>query len=126
MASSRALEGNTHAHDCTYIASKATVESGRLHVSPACPRVVVRFPGKKLRDFTPLSEGCSFADLAFANVGPSELPDHDVDLWVLALPNNLAKPFVEALDQAQRSDTRTHTCEHHARTGQRQALPPCA
>ncbi|KAL2919191.1 hypothetical protein HK105_201466 [Polyrhizophydium stewartii] len=33
----------------------------------------------------------------YSNLSPKELPEHtDVDCWVLALPNNICKPFVDA------------------------------
>lgn len=55
--------------------------------------------GKKISDVYPADvvQG-AFKELPFSEVQPAEIGDHDVDVWILALPNNLAQPFVDGLD----------------------------
>lgn len=40
---------------------------------------------------------CSWRDLKFGNLAPEQLESARADLWVMALPNGVAKPFVDAL-----------------------------
>ena len=42
-----------------------------------------------------------WASITFTDLKPDELPAQDVDVWVLALPNDLAAPYVHALDAAR-------------------------
>ncbi len=37
-------------------------------------------------------------DLEFADLAPEDLAAYEADAWVLALPNGLARPYVDALD----------------------------
>ena len=45
------------------------------------------------------SSACDWKDLKFGNLQPDELHKAEADLWVLALPNGIAKPFVDALQK---------------------------
>lgn len=56
--------------------------------------------GTKMNEIaTDLPETCSFRDLEFVTVGPTQLEQHkNIDVWILALPNNLASPFVQAIE----------------------------
>lgn len=44
-----------------------------------------------------LSPKCTFAHVEFVDLQPGELHSQGVDAWILALPNDLAKPYVAAL-----------------------------
>ena len=56
--------------------------------------------------FKHLPSSVPWASTQFTDLRPSELPEQDVDVWVLALPNGLAAPYVEALDAAGRKDVK--------------------
>jgi N-acetyl-gamma-glutamyl-phosphate reductase/acetylglutamate kinase len=56
--------------------------------------------GQRLSSAFPSMPKSSWSDLEISDLHPSELAHQPVDLWVLALPNNLAHPYVEALDKA--------------------------
>lgn len=43
------------------------------------------------------------SDLLFENVGPDEAAEYGCDAYVLALPNDLSKPFVQAIDAENES-----------------------
>lgn len=43
----------------------------------------------------------TMSDLVIENLSPSGIKDRDVDAWVLALPNGLSAPWVDALDSEQ-------------------------
>ncbi|KAJ3409830.1 hypothetical protein HDV05_004247, partial [Chytridiales sp. JEL 0842] len=49
----------------------------------------------------PVQDHTSYA-VKYSNLAPADLPKlKDVSAWVLALPNNVCKPFVEALDSSK-------------------------
>jgi len=55
--------------------------------------------GDVFKDSTPSGK---FSDVKFGNLKPEELPRRDdVDVWILALPNNLAGAYADALDNAK-------------------------
>ena len=56
--------------------------------------------------FKQLPSSVSWSSTQFTDLKPHELPSQDVDVWVLALPNGLAAPYVEALDAAGRKDVK--------------------
>ena len=56
--------------------------------------------------FKQLPSTVSWSSTQFTDLKPAELPSQDVDVWVLALPNGLAAPYVEALDAAGRKDVK--------------------
>lgn len=59
--------------------------------------------GQRMADAIPsLSQfpQCGFRDLEFVDVTADNVAQFNVDAWVLALPNNLAAPYVAALDKA--------------------------
>ena len=56
--------------------------------------------------FKQLPSSVSWSFTQFTDLKPAELPSQDVDVWVLALPNGLAAPYVEALDAAGRKDVK--------------------
>ena len=69
-----------------------------LSVSVASSRAL---KGQSLSQVFPrLPPATSWSSLAFTDLRPEDLPRQDVDVWVLALPNDLAAPYVQALDAA--------------------------
>lgn len=68
----------------------------QLSLSVASSRALKGKPVNSLMSDLPAS--CKWGNLPFVDLQPAELPKQDVDLWILALPNDLAKPYVEALD----------------------------
>ena len=51
--------------------------------------------------FSHLPSSVAWASTRFTDLAPNDLPSQDVDVWVLALPNDLAAPYVKALDAAK-------------------------
>lgn len=59
-----------------------------------------------MRWLHPSPADCKFRDLEFTNVEADQFHTHaDIDVWVLALPNNLAAPFVKAIDAMKSTAT---------------------
>ncbi|KAJ1564972.1 hypothetical protein HK405_013504, partial [Cladochytrium tenue] len=57
--------------------------------------------GKPLR-FDGQAEDAESRGVVYSNLAPADLPKHsDVDVWVLALPNGVSRPYVDELDQAK-------------------------
>ena len=57
--------------------------------------------GRTLADVFPhLPSTVAWASTPFTDLQPADLPSQPVDVWVLALPNDLAAPYVKALDAA--------------------------
>ena len=56
--------------------------------------------------FKQLPSSVPWSSTQFTDLKPAELPSQDVDVWVLALPNGLAAPYVEALEAAGRKDVK--------------------
>lgn len=51
--------------------------------------------GERLNDHV---EGVDFGDLRFEELSPEQTAEKKLDAYVLALPNNVGKPFVDAID----------------------------
>ena len=56
--------------------------------------------------FKQLPSTVSWSSTQFTDLKPEELPSQDVDVWVLALPNGLAAPYVDSLNAAGRKDVK--------------------
>ena len=70
-----------------------------LSISVASSRAL---KGQSLSQVFPhLPSSVAWASTRFTDLAPADLPSQDVDVWVLALPNDLAAPYVKALDAAQ-------------------------
>jgi N-acetyl-gamma-glutamyl-phosphate reductase/acetylglutamate kinase len=59
--------------------------------------------GKELREVvTSIPANVPWASLKFVDLAPADLGKHsEIDVWILALPNNLAAPYVKALDESK-------------------------
>lgn len=58
--------------------------------------------GQTMRSISPdLPASVEWGSLQFTDLKPEDLASQPVDVWVLALPNDLAAPFVTALDAAK-------------------------
>ena len=69
-----------------------------LSISVASSRAL---KGQSLAQVFPhLPASVPWALTLFTDLKPEDLPQQDVDVWVLALPNDLAAPYVKALDAA--------------------------
>lgn len=53
--------------------------------------------GQKVSSLGELRPQCDFRDQLFVNLEPDQLAQHNMDVWIMALPNDVAKPFVDAL-----------------------------
>lgn len=53
-------------------------------------------------------EGYSRRKVIYENLGPEDVArlDKDIDCWVMALPNGVCKPYIDALDQVQDKKSR--------------------
>lgn len=49
-------------------------------------------------------QGYSKRNIIYKNLSPEDVArlDTDIDCWVMALPNGVCKPYIEAIDQAQK------------------------
>ncbi|KHN96663.1 arg-6 [Metarhizium album ARSEF 1941] len=49
-------------------------------------------------------QGYSKREIIYENLSPEDVArlDTDIDCWVMALPNGVCKPYIEAIDQAQK------------------------
>jgi len=49
------------------------------------------------------NKDCAWRSLKFGNLQPSELHTAEADVWIMALPNGIAKPYVDALQAGTKS-----------------------
>ncbi|KAI8619002.1 bifunctional acetylglutamate kinase/N-acetyl-gamma-glutamyl-phosphate reductase [Chytriomyces sp. MP71] len=65
------------------------------------PSLVLSHVSSRELNGKPVADYAS-ASVTYSNLSPQDLPAHDdVDAWVLALPNKVCKPFVDALERVQ-------------------------